>query len=395
MSRSQLGRIWLLTTAVVLVAGCLWGFVLFGNEPHSLDVALPLAAFAALVALFDSQWLTLSLNVRGRDASYVFVEIPVVLGVLFVDPSFAPPAMAVASFAAHRFHQHGSTIKAAFNASNAALRFSLCWSIVAVAGGVDPLSPKGWLLVGGASTLTSLLSDAVSGAVAAIATEQKLVPTIVAATTHSHFISFTATAQGLMLGVMMDYDPLSVLLYVASTSVFFIGSQAYAHQHTQRTTAEERALTDPLTGVANRAALDRALEQDGRFGLIYIDLDNFKAVNDRYGHGAGDRVIIETAQRLREAVRGGDLVARVGGDEFVVLLQPGSDLAEVAGRIENILAADFTHEGVVLPTGASIGAVEREPGEAKEQLVVRADQAMYAVKATRHRARRDGERERR
>jgi len=88
--------------------------------------------------------------------------------------------------------------------------------------------------------------------------------------------------------------------------------------------AEEQALTDVLTGLGNRRAMERALstlmQNGGGFALIHLDLDYFKQVNDTLGHAAGDHVLAEVASLLRASVRGADLVARVGGDEFVILL---------------------------------------------------------------------------
>ncbi|HZC73488.1 MAG TPA: GGDEF domain-containing protein [Jatrophihabitans sp.] len=107
-----------------------------------------------------------------------------------------------------------------------------------------------------------------------------------------------------------------------------------------------QALHDPLTGLANRALLhDRiahALARLGRTGdrlsLLFIDLDDFKLLNDSLGHDAGDRLLVAVAQRLRAAVREGDTVARLGGDEFAVLLEGDGEVA-VTAAATRILAA--------------------------------------------------------
>jgi diguanylate cyclase (GGDEF)-like protein/PAS domain S-box-containing protein len=152
-----------------------------------------------------------------------------------------------------------------------------------------------------------------------------------------------------------------------------------------------RATTDALTGLANRGALFEALAAalaatGGRCGLLFCDLDDFKAVNDAHGHGAGDRVLVEAAARLRELAAPGDVVARLGGDEFV-LLRPAAEptvMAALAEAVRARMAAPFDH-AVPLRVSASIGTAITEPGDTADDLLARADSAMYAAKAHRYR----------
>lgn len=158
----------------------------------------------------------------------------------------------------------------------------------------------------------------------------------------------------------------------------------------------ERAVRDPLTGLANRALLEErlraALSRDARngssTGVLFLDLDGFKLVNDRHGHGVGDRVLIAVAQRLAQVVRPSDTVSRLGGDEFVVLAEgvgPG-DLAVLAERLRGAVAAPVrvvTEDGrsLDLQVGVSIGeATSRGGADDPAGLVARADGAMYAHK---------------
>ncbi|MCL3861644.1 GGDEF domain-containing protein [Actinotalea sp. K2] len=149
------------------------------------------------------------------------------------------------------------------------------------------------------------------------------------------------------------------------------------------------ASQDTLTGLANRATLQAALEtalvaSDGRpTAILFCDLDGFKAVNDRHGHAVGDELLTVVAERMRQSVRDGDLVARVGGDEFVVLLPRTTH--EAALRV-----ADRILEAVRLPSdlstgparvGISIGAVLSGPAATADGLLRRADAAMYLAKA--------------
>ncbi|WP_277982367.1 GGDEF and EAL domain-containing protein [Sphingomonas faeni] len=154
------------------------------------------------------------------------------------------------------------------------------------------------------------------------------------------------------------------------------------------------AETDPLTGLLNRRGLDQRLAQTSpgvAVGIIAIDLDRFKAINDRFGHSVGDAVLVEVARRLRGAVRASDHLARLGGDEFAVLLPDADDarLSVVADRIERALCERMTSDGITLPVGGSVGAVLMD-GSATSSAVQnfaaawgRADAALYAAKRDR------------
>ncbi len=175
----------------------------------------------------------------------------------------------------------------------------------------------------------------------------------------------------------------------------------------ERRAAEERmrhmAMHDSLTGLHNRPFLLEHLrrcvdrqhrEPEYRFGLLFMDLDNFKQINDSLGHDIGDEVLIAVAQRLTDAVRGVDTVvhigsdttARVGGDEFIVLLDGlarGSDAVVVADRIQQRLASPLDVRGHSVTMSASIGiAVCEKPCERPEDILRDADAAMYRAKGT-------------
>jgi diguanylate cyclase (GGDEF)-like protein len=152
-----------------------------------------------------------------------------------------------------------------------------------------------------------------------------------------------------------------------------------------------RALHDSLTGLPNRElfldridhAVRRLRRSGGLVGMLFVDLDGFKSVNDRFGHGAGDRVLEITADRLRAVSRGTDSCARFGGDEFGVLLEDLHDPAAAGGiarRIVDTLTEPMDLDGQVVMIGASVGIALGTGPEGAEELIHRADLAMYRAK---------------
>jgi diguanylate cyclase (GGDEF)-like protein len=167
-------------------------------------------------------------------------------------------------------------------------------------------------------------------------------------------------------------------LGIVSVAALF-AELSHAHAH--------RAAHDPLTELANRRLLLERLAAPRDPGapsdaLLYLDLDDFKAVNDSLGHVAGDELLVAVARRLGAAFRGEDLVARLGGDEFAVLLSAGGrDAALVAAeRVRRALAAPVLAGGRRLAVTASIGVAVREPGVAPDAFLRNADLAMYRAK---------------
>lgn len=156
-----------------------------------------------------------------------------------------------------------------------------------------------------------------------------------------------------------------------------------------------RALLDPLTGLSNRVALELRANDEARrrngvldgLTLLFVDLDNFKPINDTYGHGVGDELLVRLGARLQGAVRDADLVARVGGDEFVVLLSDASDEQTATllhTKVHAVFKDPFLLGGELLHLSGSIGVARApEHGQTLEGLLRHADQAMYAVKRAR------------
>ncbi len=151
------------------------------------------------------------------------------------------------------------------------------------------------------------------------------------------------------------------------------------------------AFHDGLTGLANRALfqdrLGHALELHQRdlrpLAMLFLDLDDFKLVNDSLGHSAGDELLLRVAERIKGTTRNGDTVSRLGGDEFAVLIEDNGDPVTLASHIVDVLRQPFVLERATVDVRASIGVFELGPDDAPttaDQLLIHADTAMYAAK---------------
>ena len=190
----------------------------------------------------------------------------------------------------------------------------------------------------------------------------------------------------ILLGANFDNDATITAAALAGQAVVAL-ENARLHQIVER-----QALVDVLTGLANRrqgeealvAELARAQRHGGSVGLILVDLDDFKSINDRYGHPTGDLVLRAFADTLRETLREIDVAARWGGEEFAVVL-PGSDLegtAQVADRLRGALAdrSIASLDGDLIQVTASFGAAAADGHGEVDELVEAADDALYRAK---------------
>ncbi len=164
----------------------------------------------------------------------------------------------------------------------------------------------------------------------------------------------------------------------------------------QKTRLQEQltrlAMYDHLTGLANRTlvydrlnqALNHARRQGTTIAVLFIDLDNFKAVNDTLGHAAGDQVLVTVAERLSECLRAGDTASRLGGDEFAILLDSPCDLKSaetVAGRVLRMLGTPMNVDGHSIVANASVGIAVSCADDTPDTLLQNSDVAMYAAKS--------------
>ena len=157
--------------------------------------------------------------------------------------------------------------------------------------------------------------------------------------------------------------------------------------HSRAETFERLSILDPLTGLFNRRfayehlprEIARAERSELSLILLMIDLDDFKEVNDKYGHAAGDAALDAFARHLKRAIRSADLPVRMGGDEFLVAL-PACSVEQALGPLQRIEGCSLDYEGHHIDVKFSVGMAQLRKGETVVQLIERADSSMYAMK---------------
>ncbi|OAJ62525.1 diguanylate phosphodiesterase [Paraburkholderia ginsengiterrae] len=214
--------------------------------------------------------------------------------------------------------------------------------------------------------------------------------------TPTHFVVgsalFYAAAAALLFGVPLAHDAQVVTwmwivaIGVPTSTVFHFGFYRFRRNHfLLESQLAQLAATDPLTGLQNRRAFVKQAERrlatlapQTRISAIFIDIDNFKSLNDRFGHAVGDHALYQVAHVLMDETGAGDSVSRVGGEEFAVLLRDGIDGAlHVAERLRRAIAAIERPDGHLT---ASFGVAEHRGGESIMVLLDRADEALLRAK---------------
>ncbi|OIQ88761.1 cyclic di-GMP phosphodiesterase Gmr [mine drainage metagenome] len=262
-------------------------------------------------------------------------------------------------------------------------------------GAVDLVWLASYILWGTAALHPSMTALSEPGLAPAPLTARRL-----AALTVAILIAPCTLAVELVRGSPVDAWPVtlcSVALFALVVARMQLAMREVRASSDQRDIAQgdlaHQAAHDSLTQLANRAhavqmieaALNRAQRSGSLVGLLFVDLDHFKTVNDTHGHAAGDDVLRETARRMQDNVRAGDTVGRLGGDEFVVLVEAPDTEADVVGlaeRLVSAISAPVRTGGREVVVTASIGvAVVRDGGTDADVLLYEADAAAYRAKA--------------
>lgn len=182
-----------------------------------------------------------------------------------------------------------------------------------------------------------------------------------------------------------NFDFLFNILIILILFIIFSLTMIYLIKQT-----EKLAYYDHLTGLLNRKAFERNFDQENKkntakkLAILYLDLDDFKEVNDNYGHDIGDLLLKLVSQRLKNAVRAGDKVSRMGGDEFTILLtniKTGADVQKVIAKIESKLKEPFQIQGHKIFISSSIGySIGRREQNTFQTMLIQADSEMYKNK---------------
>lgn len=210
------------------------------------------------------------------------------------------------------------------------------------------------------------------------------------------FAGITLVTVPIIIGCLTHLSEPTYLCLAILVSIFYVGSFDVIRTNYELTSTqiklkrqyEEMAKYDPLTGMRNRSALAEISKLIGggkRVAVHYLDLDRFKAANDRYGHPVGDALLKEVAKRLKTLTGPHDMVVRLGGDEFLLIQEIASrDAAErLAERLVRAIGTPYVIGGQAIHLGVSIGiAVAPEDGCTAEALLAQADSALYASKRT-------------
>ncbi|CAA9359126.1 MAG: diguanylate cyclase/phosphodiesterase (GGDEF & EAL domains) with PAS/PAC sensor(s) [uncultured Chloroflexia bacterium] len=284
--------------------------------------------------------------------------------------------------------------------------FNVAQFVLQVAVGGTLLQAVGWSIGQVSLTKPTLLIASVAAAVGMTLIERLAVFAMIALQTGQppfdvlyQLLNFDSTewltqhTLGVLGAIVMNGHIWALPLLLPPAIMVYRASQRQLQLQTQAELLEHQAFHDTLTGLPNRAlfldrldhALARIARAGGQVGVLFLDLDGFKGVNDQLGHVAGDAVLRSVAQRLVPCVRPGDTVARFGGDEFVVLLDALSDVdaaRQVAERIGRGVRAPLHVKGQTLTLTTSIGvAVSQDSNDTPEALLHRADTALYEAKA--------------
>jgi len=283
-------------------------------------------------------------------------------------------------------HARKQAVRGGVTHTDAYLVLALTWSVSVGYGGYMGLASGDWVLGG----LTAISAAAMAGGIAFRNFYAPRLCTLMVVCSFGPCGIAAALSHEHTMWLLAPQVP--IYLFSLRVAIYNLNGMLVRTIAAEREN-DRRATHDQLTGLANRTGLERAItawqhreDRRGPLAFFYCDLDGFKAVNDRYGHGAGDSLLRMVAARLQALAPEGGIAARIGGDEFVLLI-PEADRGGTLGRAERVIAAIANHpydldDGVSVTIGTSVG-IARLPDHGYDvtMLMSAADAALYEAKA--------------
>ena len=384
--------IWAYTALLASVAGLAYALLVAPLVQHHELPYPPIAVLVVLCAAFvAAEWWTVVIHLGQETQRYSLSEIPLVIGLFVVAPDDLVLARVVGAAVGLGVLRRQDLQKLAFNLASFTLEAETVVVLVHRVAGASPDPTKNvplWVLVLGCMSLASLLGCALTAGVISLAGGRQSIGQWVQPVAFALVGGFTNCSLGIVIVAFLEHQPAMLLLLFTPLSAIVAAYVLYTREHRLRM----QAFHDTITDLANRAlfmdrlehALTRRERQDEALAVMFLDLDDFKTINDSLGHVAGDELLVLVAERLKDVLRASDTPARFGGDEFAILLEETADPEDtirVAERIVAVFKKRFVVAGREVSMSASIGVAVTASRDIKaEDLVGQADVAMYRAK---------------
>ncbi len=389
---SRRAPIWAYIALLATLAGLVYAVLVAPlDQTHQLTLP-PIAGLIVLCAAFTAaEWWTVVIHLGQETQRYSLSEIPLVIGLFVVTPDDLVLARVVGAAIGLGILRRQDFQKLAYNLASFTLEAETVTVLVhRVAGSSpNPSQPAVWLWVLLFMSLASLLGCALTAGVISLAGGRQSIGQWVQAVAFALIGGFTNCSLGILVVAFfyVKQQPMLLLLFTPLSAIV-AAYVLYTREHRLRM----QAFHDTITDLANRAlfmdrlehALTRRERQDEALAVMFLDLDDFKTINDSLGHVAGDELLVQVAERLKDVLRASDTPARFGGDEFAILLEETADPEDtirVAERIVAVFKKRFVVAGREVSMSASIGVAVTASRDIKaEDLVGQADVAMYRAK---------------
>jgi diguanylate cyclase (GGDEF)-like protein len=391
---SRRAPIWAYIALLAILAGLIYAFLVAPLvQQHELMLPPIVVLLVLCGAFIAAEWWTVVIHLGQETQRYSLSEIPLVIGLFVVAPDDLVLARVIGAAVGLGILRRQDLQKLAFNLASFTLEAETVTILVHRVAGTtpNPSYPAVWLWVLLFMSLASLLGCALTAGVISLAGGRQSLGQWVQPVAFALIGGFTNCSLGIVVVAFLERQPASpamLLLLFTPLSAIVASYVLYTREHRLRM----QAFHDTITDLANRAlfmdrlehALTRRERHDEALAVMFLDLDDFKTINDSLGHVAGDELLVQVAERLKDVLRVSDTPARFGGDEFAILLEETADPEDtirVAERIVAVFKKRFVVAGREVSMSASIGVAVTASRDIKaEDLVGQADVAMYRAK---------------